>query len=66
MREAIHASPNFNIDITVFSDFVGKFVMAYDIIRKIAELESHILEAGHQGAKVEVLYVNGHELGKRG
>ena len=65
MREAIHALPNFNVDITVFSDFVGKFVMTYNIFRQIAELESHIFEAGHRGAKVEVLYVDGHELGKR-
>ena len=47
MREAIHASPNFNVDITVFSDFVREFVMTYDIVRKITELESHIFEAGH-------------------
>ena len=66
MREAIHASPNFNIDITVSSDFFGEFVMAYDIVRKIAELESHIFEAGHRGAQVKFLYIDGHELGKRG
>ena len=66
MREAIHASPNFNVDITVFSDFVVEFVMAYDVVRQIAELEAHIFKAGHQGAKVEVLYVDGHEFGKRG
>ena len=27
LREAIYASPNFNVDITVLSDFVGEFVM---------------------------------------
>ena len=37
MREAIHASPNFNVDITVFSDFAGEFVMTYDIVRQIAD-----------------------------
>ena len=58
--------PNFNVDITVFSDFVVEFLMAYDVVRQIAELEAHIFEAGHQGAAVEVLYVDGHELGKRG
>ena len=66
MREAIHASPNFNVDITVFSDFVIEFVMEYNVVRQIPELEAHISEAGHWGAKVEVLYVDGHELGKRG
>ena len=40
--------------------------MTYDIVRQIAELELHIFEAGHRGAKVEVLYVDGRELGKRG
>ena len=66
MREAIHASPNFNADITVFSDFFIEFLMTYDVVSQIAELEAHIFDAGHWGAKVEFLYVDGHELGKRG
>ena len=62
LGEAIHTSSNFDIDVTVFDDFGGKFVVL-DVVGQVGEFETHICEAGHRSAQVEILDVNRHKFG---
>ena len=55
--KSIHSSSDFNVDVAIYGDFGGEIVLLDKIFWEVAELEAHVLVAGHWGVEVEIFDV---------
>jgi len=67
LREAIHPTANFNIDMTIVDNGV-EIVVLHDVRRKDCNWDAHVGIVGglHGGAQVEIFEVTHHVFGTGG
>ena len=53
----------FNVDVAIFGNFEWEIILLDKILGKVAELEAHAVISGYGSVEVEILYIDGHELG---
>ena len=44
-RKSVNASPDFDVNVAVLFDFRGQVLLPHDVVRKVANLEAHVLVA---------------------
>ena len=63
---SIHSSPDLDVDVSIFGDFVGEIVFIEKISREVAGSEAHVFVVGYRGVELEIFDVESNELGSRG